>query len=124
MTGAHTPGPWERRVDPTNSVIRIEEAANRGNQGMIAYVTPLTLLSIANGNIPRDDGTNFANARIIALAPEMLAGLNWYAETFCEFGPSNEGCGKFGDDICAGCKARSLVNRACPTPLPSGSIER
>ena len=41
----------------------------------------------------------------------LRAALTWYADQFCEFGTSNEGCGKFDDDVCAGCKARSALHQ-------------
>lgn len=75
MSAQFTPGPWERRVDETGSVIRIEQAANHGNSGLVAYVTPCTLLNISKGSIPKDGGSNFANARLIAAAPDLYGAL-------------------------------------------------
>ena len=49
--------------------------------------------------------------RLTAQVETMREALGWYADTFCEYGTSNEGCGKFGDDMCAGCKARALSYR-------------
>jgi hypothetical protein len=40
---------------------------------------------------------------------EAVAALRFYADQFCEYGTSNEGCGKFDDDTCSGCKARAAV---------------
>jgi len=50
------------------------------------------------------------NARTVQA--ELVEALKWYADQFCEFGQSNEGCGKYHDDVCAGCKARSAITRA------------
>lgn len=43
---------------------------------------------------------------------ELLEALEAYADTLCEFGRSNKGCGKFGDHICFGCRARAAVAKA------------
>lgn len=40
---------------------------------------------------------------------EAVAALRFYADQFCEYGTSNEGCGRFDDDTCSGCKARAAV---------------
>jgi hypothetical protein len=37
--------------------------------------------------------------------------LRQYADTFCQYSTSNEGCGKYNDDICSGCRARSILNQ-------------
>lgn len=34
--------------------------------------------------------------------------LSWYANQFCEFGQLHEGCGKFTDENCSGCRARAF----------------
>lgn len=44
-----------------------------------------------------------------ALVEEAIGALEWYAEQFCEYGSSDDGCGKYGDDICSGCKARATL---------------
>lgn len=49
-----------------------------------------------------------ADADVFAAGLEMLSALEWYADQFCEFGTSNEGCGKFDSDVCSGCKARAV----------------
>lgn len=36
--------------------------------------------------------------------------LTYYADMCCEYGISNEGCGKYSPSVCSGCIARSLVN--------------
>lgn len=46
------------------------------------------------------------------LVEDLVEALKHYADLFCEFGQSNEGCGRFVTDVCAGCKARALVARA------------
>ena len=58
------------------------------------------------------DGIDCADARLIAAAPDLLATLSGYADQFCEFGASNEGCGKFDEDVCSGCKARAAIAKA------------
>lgn len=35
--------------------------------------------------------------------------LEAYAELQCEYGFSHPGCGKYDDDVCAGCAARSVL---------------
>lgn len=40
---------------------------------------------------------------------QLEEALEWYADTFCEYGTSNTICGKYGSDVCSGCKARALV---------------
>ena len=52
------------------------------------------------------DGRNESAAHIEALAEVV----EYYADTFCEFGRHNEGCGKYGPDICAGCYARTALS--------------
>jgi len=42
----------------------------------------------------------------------LLEALEVYAHQLCEFGPSNEGCGKFTDDTCFGCRARAAIAKA------------
>lgn len=49
--------------------------------------------------------------RLTAQVERMREALGWYADTFCEYSTCNEGCGKFGDDVCSGCKARALSYR-------------
>lgn len=42
--------------------------------------------------------------------------LEYYADQLCEFSLESEGCGKFNDDSCAGCKARAvLAELSCST---------
>lgn len=41
---------------------------------------------------------------------DILSCLKWYADTLCEYGTSNSGCGKYGPDVCAGCQARGIVD--------------
>jgi hypothetical protein len=38
----------------------------------------------------------------------LRATLKWYADQFCEY-PDNEGCGKYEDDTCSGCRARKAL---------------
>jgi hypothetical protein len=39
----------------------------------------------------------------------LRAALKWYADQFCEYDASFDGCGKLSDDICSGCKARAAL---------------
>lgn len=50
-----------------------------------------------------------ANATLKARIECLEKALRVYADQYCEFGPSNEGCGKFSDDICGGCRARQAL---------------
>jgi hypothetical protein len=47
--------------------------------------------------------------RLRAREAKLRAALQWYAYEFCEFGYDFEGCGKIGDNLCAGCKARDAL---------------
>jgi hypothetical protein len=40
---------------------------------------------------------------------EREEALRVYADTLCEFGLGNTGCGKYADDVCFGCRARALT---------------
>jgi len=62
------------------------------------------------------------NARTVQA--ELVEALKWYADQFCEFGQPNEGCGKYHDDVCAGCKARSAITRARPDHALSGGVHK
>ena len=46
-----------------------------------------------------------------ALLNEARGVLLYYADTFCEH-PGNEGCGKFDELVCSGCKARAAIAKA------------
>lgn len=35
--------------------------------------------------------------------------LDHYADTLCEYGKSNTGCGKYDDTVCGGCQARAAL---------------
>lgn len=40
---------------------------------------------------------------------ELEAELEVYADTLCEFGKDNSGCGHYDDNICFGCRARAAL---------------
>lgn len=75
IASAATPGPWERRVDATGAVIRLEPAAERG-KAVIGYVTTQTLGAIVKDGAAHDGGRAFRNAaHIAAFNPAVCAAL-------------------------------------------------
>ncbi len=75
IASAATPGPWERRVDATGAVIRLEPAAERG-KAVIGYVTTQTLGAIVKDGAAHDGGRAFRNAaHIAAFNPAVCAVL-------------------------------------------------
>ena len=62
----HTPGPWE-----------IDDAAFDG----LDIVSPQGRVAMLNNGEPCEDADIWANARLIAAAPDMLAALVWAVET-------------------------------------------
>jgi hypothetical protein len=67
----HTPGPWTRGYG--NYVYR-DDVGQKDGKSLIATCMPL--------NVTRAElETAFANARLIAAAPELLAALQWLADS-------------------------------------------
>jgi hypothetical protein len=53
-----------------------------------------------------------AEAELASLKQQLAEreeALRVYADTLCEFGLGNTGCGKYADDVCFGCRARALT---------------
>lgn len=60
----------------------------------------LTILAIGifgTAKLPGETEADFVKAEV---------DFAFYADTLCEFGTGNEGCGKYPDAICFGCRAR------------------
>ena len=94
MTGAHTPGPWV-----------IENGWLQNERGPYADGQYLSVCMSA---------TRLADGLLIAAAPNMLAALRTASWLLADISP--DGLVKKQID--------EVIERACPTPLPSGSIER
>jgi len=94
VSASFTPGPWRHASNAYGC-----QFVQHGDTGLIC-----------GGN--NHDTLQEVNARLIAAAPDLYGALSYYAEQFCEFGASNEGCGKFSEDVCSGCKARAALAKA------------
>ena len=88
---------WRHSEKAARAVLALPSIANygRGQGADIAELSPV--------NQAKSGGVESA------LAEEAIGALEWYAEQFCEYGSSDDGCGKYGDDICSGCKARATL---------------
>ena len=95
MGAQFTPGPW-RLAENDETLVVTEALDEHGNCFVIADV--LTMEGKAGEH-------DFANARLIATAPELLKTLDWYADQLCEgWCEQSPDCARFED--CGGCLAR------------------
>lgn len=69
MNTTHTPGPWKFNEDPSGLVIEPDKYTSG---------TPYVAFLDARGT--RDEKTRYANARLIAAAPALLAALDHLLE--------------------------------------------
>lgn len=87
---AHTPGPWRLWLSPNEPGVFTLHGASRGPQGRD--------LTIARRNSGTPNGAEgIANARLLAAAPDLLAGLKVMEETVMRLGLARDQ----GDDVWA-----------------------
>ena len=104
MNTKHTPGPW------TNTPMQDTIWANDGDT-MVARIADLPWKETPSGRRTSDCETEYANARLIAAAPELLEAL----QSFVSLCPSPEGLGghaPIGAFFVIAEKARTAISRA------------
>lgn len=98
----HTPGPWPitSTGDGKRYVI---------GEGLVDGPSGYEVAEVYSDDC--DPGEALANANVISAAPEMLAGLDHYADRMCE-GWCEESYDFAHFDDCSGCLARRLAAKA------------
>lgn len=74
MTNKHTPGPWSGTINSKGTFCVQAEDAN--SKFDVAYCAPM------NEDGPRKAAREFANGRLIAAAPDLLAALKGVASSY------------------------------------------
>jgi len=104
MEAKHTPGPWAVRYD------YVVQAPSFDDGRLVPVAQPYGVNS---------DGTDlFANARLIAAAPELLEALQTLVADFADYPASERPCHAF--DLARAAIAKALGHH--PTPLPDEAM--
>ena len=105
VDAGHTPGPWLAASSFSSAVGLPVVQQGRGRS-----IASVTFFNLGEG-FENHDRESYANARLIAAAPDMVTALDWYADQLCEgWCEQSPDCAHFDD--CGGCLARRTAWKA------------